>query len=217
MLKTTLRTTALLATLLLPAAASAQIYDNGPPDGSSGNEMTQWIQAEDFTLGQAYNVTGIRFWAFQLTPSAYQGSIAWRIYGNNAGAPDETSILFGGLAAATPTNEGALAYGGNDRLRFDIATNFTLGAGTYWLGLHNGDYSVDGRLDFYWETTGLNLQQTGQEDNSPFDDAGWSDNGQEHAFQLFGQTTNVVPEPSTYAMMALGLVGMAAARRRRKA
>lgn len=73
MLKTALRTTALLATILAPGALSAQIFNNALPNAGNGNEMTQWSQAEDFTLTQAANITGIRFWAFQLTPSAYQG------------------------------------------------------------------------------------------------------------------------------------------------
>jgi hypothetical protein len=45
-------TVAVAATALLggqPAAAQL-IYDNGGPNGVSGNEMTSWIQAQDFTL-----------------------------------------------------------------------------------------------------------------------------------------------------------------------
>ncbi len=208
---------AFVAALAAPGTSSAQVYDNGLPDGDSGNEMTEWIQANDFTLGQSYNVTGFRFWAVSLAPSAYLGQIAWRIHGNDAGAPDDDNVLFSGLSAAVPVDEGNLGFQGNTRLRFDIGTNFTLGAGTYWLSLHNGDYSNTSRREFYWETTDPNGTLGAHEDQAPFDDGGWFNLQREHAFQIFGQPSVSVPEPGTFALIALGVGGLAAVRRRQKA
>lgn len=206
---------ALLAAALSPALASAQVvYDNGAPNASGGNEMTQWVQAEDFTLASATTITGIRFWGFGFTPSAYQGSIVWSIYGNNGSQPG--ALLFSGTSFDAPIDQGAVANANQDnQLQFDIATNFALGAGTYWLGLHNGPLTTTNRADFYWQNTASNGSLTGREDAAPFGDNGWSNNGEQHAFQLSATTT--VPEPSTYALMGSGLAALLLVRRRRRA
>ncbi len=204
--------TAFLAAALTPAIASAQLYDNGAPNASGGNEMTQWIQAEDFTLGASATITNIRFWAFEFAPNAYQGSIVWRIYGDNVGNPG--SVLFSGTSTNAPIDQGFLAVGNTlPQLQFDIATNFFLGAGSYWLGLHNGPLTTTTREELYWQSTDANSTATGHEDIVPFDDNAWYDNGNEHAFQLNASTT--VPEPGTYALLGAGLAALFAVRRRR--
>ena len=38
------------------------IYDNGGPDQQNGNEMTEWIQAEDFNLSADSTLTSVNFW-----------------------------------------------------------------------------------------------------------------------------------------------------------
>src|SRR6266550_1169 len=82
------------------AKADQVVYDNGPPNSLSGNEMTQWIQAEDFTFASTQIVTGVHFWAVDLSGTAgYQGSITWQFYTNNAGTPG-TLIASGNLAVA---------------------------------------------------------------------------------------------------------------------
>ncbi|MBI5083209.1 MAG: hypothetical protein HZB13_01235, partial [Acidobacteria bacterium] len=57
--------------LLAISAQAALIYDNGAPNASGGNEFTQWIQAEDFTLASATNIEAFRFWAFQFGGTGY--------------------------------------------------------------------------------------------------------------------------------------------------
>jgi hypothetical protein len=203
--------------LLVPSLASAQVvFDNGSPNNEGGNEMTAWIQAEDFSLSQATTITGIRFWAFALTGGrGYAGSISWRIY-DNAGTTPGSNVLFSGTYVGGFTNEGPLAFDGADQLRFDINTGFNLNAGSYWLGLHNGPLTTTSREEFYWQTRAGNMTLTGQEDQAPFDAGGWSGNDAEHAFQLLGRPTTVVPEPSTYALLATGFVALAVAARRRR-
>ena len=208
-----------IAVLTLAAApVRAQLVNNGLPNGVGGNEMTQWIQAEDFTLGGASILNSVRFWSLGATGS-YQGSINWQIYSNSAGVPG--SVLYFGLATPTTTAyPGAACCGFPEGLQLDFALPaIALGAGTYWLGLHNGPLSTTTRLDFYWATTNGNATGTGEEDIAPFGDvlaSPWFNNANEHAFQL--NATNVVPEPATMTLLATGLVGLVGAgRRRRKA
>lgn len=195
--------------------AHAQLYDNGAPNTGFGNEFTRWIQAQDFSLGSGATLTAVRFWAFGLssTGSEYAGSIAWQIYGDGGSRPG--ALLFSGSASPTVTaNPGGSCCGASFQLDFALP-NVALGAGTFWLGLHNGPLSGTDRRDFYWQPTAANATLRGWEDVAAFD-GDWVENGREHAFQLYG-TTAVIPEPATVVLLGsgLGLVGLVARRRRR--
>jgi len=196
--------------LLVPALWAGLIYDNGAPDGQTGNEMTEWIQAEDFTLAAPTTLTGVRFWAFPYG-GTYAGSIAWRIYADNSGEPGAV-VDFGVVVPTRVYDHDAL---GVPSYQHDFALSVALGAGTYWLGLHNGLLTETTRLDYYWETTGSNATLTGQEDHTPFDTGGWLGNEQEHAFQLYGGGGGI-PEPSTWLLLGAGLISLAALARRRR-
>jgi hypothetical protein len=213
-MKTTVRVPALCFVLALTAAIalrSAQavlLYDNGAPDQQNGNEMTQWIQAEDFTLGGAAVLGSVQFWDLEQS-GAFQGSIIWQIY-SNSGSNQPGALLFSGTALnLTHTATGLNGPGGLMEFvdTFDVGA-VSLTAGTFWLGLHNGPLTTTNRVEFYWETTALNGRAGGQEDIAPFGD-GFTANGQEKAFLLNGTVGGSVPDTGTSGLLlGLGLLGV---------
>jgi hypothetical protein len=187
------------------AGYASVLYNNGAPNQANGNEMTAWIQAENFTLSAPATITDVRFWDGE---GVYNGSITWQIYADAGGAPG--ALLYSGNTAAdTRTLTGLNVASSFTEYQDDFSIGaVALGAGTYWLGLHNGPLSIVDYDSFYWETTNPNLTTTGMEDATPFGD-GWS-----NAFMLFDNGQTPVPEPSTFLLLGAGLAGVGLLRRR---
>jgi hypothetical protein len=209
---------ALFAVVLLASAfayADNIIYNNGGPNQQNGNEMTNWIQAEDFTLDTDNTVTDVHFWTIEdPNVGGYAGSIWYGIYTDAGGAP---GTLVGGGHTVAPDNrtfiQGGI-LGVFDEYAYDLTIDpFAATAGTtYWLALHNGPLDNNARAEVYWETTDPNGTATGQEFFLP--DGSWAGNGQEHAFYLTGGQGGV-PEPGTLMLMGTGVLGALAGLRRR--
>jgi len=169
------------------------LYDNGGPNQQDGNEMTQWIQAEDFNLSADSTLMTVNFWDIEAPGgAAYQGEIDWTLYADAGGMPGAafaSGAAVGGDVTRTFIQGGVLGFFDEYSDSFIISPGVALTAGTtYWLGLHNGPLTFTTRSEFYWETTNFNGTFTGHEDQAPFDGV-WFDNAQEHAFNLEGTTS----------------------------
>ena len=207
-----------MAALALCAAQlsfAAPVYNNGLPDQLSGTQMSDVVVAEDFSLTAPTTITSIRFWSIQSSLTDYLGSVYWAVYSNVGGAPG--GVLFGNTAVTTTaTATGNFAGFGYAEYVFDVdVADFAIGAGTYWLGLHNGPLaSVDAR-EMLWSTTASTIGSESKYFDNTF---GWTDAGTHLAFVLEGTGVVVpptgVPEPGTLALVGLAVLAARVARRK---
>jgi hypothetical protein len=191
-----------LACALPAVAGAATIYDNGPPDHQNAFNMGYAWQADDFTLSAGQVPTSLTFWSLEAS-GAYRGSISWSIMSSLGG-----SVLGSGTSTlVTRTNTGSFLGLTEYRNEFNFGS-LALGAGTYWLVLHNGAFSnLADPNEFLWETAAANASANGMES---FDGGvSWSTIPGQHAFVL-----SAVPEPGSVAMLVGGLLLAGCLRRR---
>lgn len=185
--------------LLLSTATQATTIGNGPPNQTGGSDLNAFLAADDFTIGAPFDITSIRFWVLRDNTS-YTGTIVWSINAEVSGVPG--TALFSGSASPTAVNTGNV-LGALTESYFDIPVTISnLGAGTYWLVLHNGPNNAAPAGEFYWawqnESAG---NSQGYDVITP---GPWSSNFAELAFQVTGNT--VVPEPGTIGLTGLGAI-----------
>jgi hypothetical protein len=211
MIKTFARIAAMALTLGVSQAATAvTVFNNGGPDLVSGTGMTEFLVADNFSVGSGgFDITNLRFFSAQDAASAYVGSISWAVYSDATSLPG--SVLNSGLATVAGTATGGSTGFGYGIYSFDIPVSFTLAAGNYWLALHNGPLSnTTSAGDMTWATTA-----TGIGPASVYKDGTWISSGNELAFRVDG-TATVVPEPEGIALFLAGLAvcGVLRAKRR---
>jgi hypothetical protein len=202
-------------------AVTIILYDNGAPNQASADSISDTLVAEDFNLfSSASLLTALEFWDVE-GGGAYNGSINWFIYNNGAGTPGASILAQGSASSAgqiTRTSTGNTCCGGfaefNDVINLSAsrtAGTLTLGSGTYWIAVHDGDISNTTFQDFYWETTANNATTFGQAQDLTVTSPPWTSTLQEHAFNISAD----VPEPSTWAFIGMGLASLALLRRKK--
>ena len=208
--------TGMVALALFAAQLSfaVPVYDNGLPDQLSGTQMSESFVAEDFSLTASATISSFRFWSIQSAPADYLGSVYWAVYSNVGGAPG--AVLFGNTAVATTAIATGNSTGfGYAEYVFDVdVADFTIGAGSYWLGLHNGPSASVDASEMLWSTTASMIGSESQYFDSTF---AWVGAGTHLAFVLDGSVVPEIPESGTLALTLVGLAVLAARVARRKA
>jgi len=235
-----------LAACVLAVAVSGQaqaitIFDGGGPDQVNGNEMTLWVQAEDFSLTSPnLKVTDAHFWSLEGYGTAgggneWDGTLTYYFFANdetNGPKPTGNPLYTGQGQSIVKAATGLMPLGlAEYKYSFDLVSPVTLAADTtYWFGLHLAA-DFEHRDEIYWETTsdGDGYGATGEEEylgpdfpSPDFPDWVWNSNSNHHAFYLTGEPIGepIIPEPSTFIVWSLlGGLGFAAGwwRRRRRA
>jgi hypothetical protein len=222
----TIRTLLLAAAMGIPlfgtavSATAAVIYDNGSPGGgfaqTSDRDFIDGIEAaDDFSLTAGHTtIQDIHWWGTYIgsnTPQAVD-SFTINIFDDASGKP--------GSLVATPTitnltrTDTGTDFGSSDIFLYSaIVSDTPLAAGTtYWLSIVN-DTTVDTDDNWAWVGTVGDLHSAIRvAPNTTWENSNTND----LAFNLTGDVTTdgPVPEPSTLLLLAGGLVGVTAWRRR---
>ncbi len=204
----------LLATGLARNAGAQAVYSGGAPNGWPGYDIfDDFLTADDFQLSQGVSFDALRFWGILPSAPAYTPTIFWQIFLDNGGTPG--SLVTQGSGLTTAALRGPSAFSGFDSWQFDLGLGpQTLGAGTYWLALHDGAPGTYTGSSLLWEQT--NGGYGGDFAVEFIPDAqfttGWSGN---LAFELRDSAT-VTPEPATVVFVGTGLLGLLVTARRRR-
>lgn len=162
------------------------VYDNGftDPATGNGNEMSGWVQADDFELASPALLTGIFVEWFELTQGTWHGQVQWFLFEDDAGSPG--ALLHQGSGYNRSTVLFATDQGWYwKRTAVDFDRGVGLSAGTrYWIGLHwgpPGDFVADG---VFWANTEIGGFGTSGHESSGGTFDNWNDNGYHRAFKI---------------------------------
>jgi len=200
----------LCAAAVSPAAL---IFNNGTPDTSQADAwgIAASRLADDFSLGGPATLSAIRFWMVSVA-GEFAGTLSYAVYQDAAGALG--SVVGSGTVNVSPVflNQIPQFVQRYYQVDFNLPAPLALGAGTYWLELHNGsDLTNSSSAQVLWGVVAgdppgnAKLGLSAQLPSSNTFDA--------LAFQLYSADTAPVPEPSTLGICGIGLVALGLFRR----
>lgn len=191
-----------VATLLLCLAANASaaiVYGNGPVNGStSGWDIdVKKAMSNSFVSGGNYDLTRIEEAGLWVQTGEMPLTVSWSIgtteFGKqiSSGTSTLTNSFFGNYKGAFDVYESSFAINGS------------IGAGTYYLTLYDATATLGA---VYWDQNNGPSEAT----HSLYGDR------PSESFTIVGNEIGSVPEPATFAIWGLGVLGCAVAAYRRK-
>ncbi|MDP5136585.1 PEP-CTERM sorting domain-containing protein [Rheinheimera baltica] len=158
---------------------------------------------DDFTILDAANVQEISMWGGYWTSGVQPASFDFRIQiRSSANASD---VVFDALVTAFNVSDTGFNHNNSqfaDILRFDFnVAGLMLNAGSYFIGISSQN-TLNG-TNFYWQRTDISsLNGNISAFGNNLTTSSWGN----HALAI-SSTTASVPEPSSFAVMMLGLFG----------
>jgi hypothetical protein len=181
-------------------ANAGLIYDNGGPDTSNGFSIAGSNEVvDDFILTNAFDINSVGFYFQNFDGiTGWNQDITYSVYNDNSGS--KGSLISTGAGQNVIAVDSGLAWCCNNGhawlVTFDLDSSLSLNAGHYWLGLSGATGTGP---EFWLTTSGI----TGYK----------GPGGGDLAYSLHGDVGSTdVPEPSTLAIFALGLMGLASRR-----
>lgn len=198
----------------------AIIYDTGPftaDGGAMESDFSSSVSAgpiqfaDDFLLQSASQITRLNWWglyAFHNTPEG-PDDFTLRIFADIGGSPSSLPLFQFSLGDLGRVDTGVNSFGSEVYAYSAFLPSLVIlgGGTTYWLSIVNNTAS-DEDDNWYWQrvTRFLGSTQARLNDKSPW--SPWGDPST-LAFNIEG---TVVPEPSTWTVLALGGVVLIAFR-----
>ncbi len=214
--------------IAVPSVAQAQLWYNGEFNGVNGLSserntlIPQSMTYDNFVVtGAGWTINSV-FGDF-LSNFTWVGA-DWEIRSGISAGDGGTLLYSGSNAAVSQVGNGFDAFGLTGYRATISGLSVFLAPGTYWLGIA-GIGSGNGRA-FVSTTSGTNGVNPVTDGDAAFNSTFFSRNfvfdeqgNLDYAYGVNGTAgpQEVVPEPATLTLLATGLAGMAAARRRKAA
>jgi hypothetical protein len=153
----------------------------GVADGANSYEITDAVEAADFTLAVAASFSAVDVWLADDTINddglltSFDGTLGWAIYDNDGGKPGNL-IQRGADAAPALFDTGLQDIVDADivRARVRFGSSISLAAGTYWLALREGAWTESANFTFlWWVVAGQNVGNASWADLDMQDPVTW--------------------------------------------
>lgn len=203
-------------TAVASAAASQVVHDQSATVLENETWLISQITiAQDFHLAQPTRLTQLRVWLAEGRPNGTNDGmlngfdgLSWGIYQDDGSRPGELISQSQDLNPGLTDTNLQFAFGG-DIFTVDAALDdLFLGAGDYWIALHEGAWgSSDGSSEsrIGWSTTQPGFGHSHYYDEGPTPGTNWRGLGSEQAFTLYGE---IVPEPGVDGLIVGAIAAM---------